>query len=303
MRVLLTGAGGQLGRDLQLALAGEVPPGGVPLAPGHPRRPRSIDVVAADRSRLPIDVRGAVAAVVDGVRPDVIVHAAARTDVDGCEGDRDGAFLVNALGTRHLVEAAGRVGAHLVYISTDYVFDGRLGRPYCEWDEPNPLSVYGASKLAGEHECPPSATVVRTSWLAGVHGDNAVRRVLGLAREEAPLRFVDDQRGSPTFTADLAVRVAALALERLPGTYHVTNAGAATRFELARAVLAAVGADPGRVQAISTADLDPPPAAPRPVDSSLDNAGLRLAGWPALPAWEDGLSRFVAALGIAPGPR
>jgi len=298
VRVLLTGAGGQLGRDLQLALAGEVPPGGVAPNHGRARPAADVDVIAADRARLPIDVRGAVHAAVDGVRPDVIVHAAARTDVDGCEGDPDGAFLVNALGTRHLAEAAARVGAHLVYISTDYVFDGTAGRPYREWDEPNPLSVYGASKLAGERECPPSATVVRTSWLAGVHGENAVRRVLRAAFEEAPLRFVDDQRGSPTFTADLALTVARLAFERLPGTYHATNEGSASRFELARAVVAAAGQDPDRVQAITTADLDPLPPAPRPADSSLDNAALRLAGLPTLAPWEEGLARFVVALGI-----
>jgi len=301
VRVLLTGAGGQLGRDLQLALAGEVPPGGPASRHGQAGPAVHVDVIAADRSRLPIEVRAAVQTAVDGVRPDVIVHAAARTDVDGCEGDPDGAFLVNALGTRHLAEAAGRIGAHLVYISTDYVFDGTAGRPYREWDEPNPLSVYGASKLAGERECPPSATVVRTSWLAGVHGENAVRRVLRAAFEEAPLRFVDDQRGSPTFTADLAPIVALLALERLPGTFHAANEGTATRFELARAIVAAAGQDPGRVQAITTADLDPLPPARRPVDSSLDNAALRLSGLPTLAPWEEGLARFVAALGIETG--
>jgi dTDP-4-dehydrorhamnose reductase len=142
---------------------------------------------------------------------------------------------------------------------------------------------------------------VRTSWLAGVHGENAVRRVLRGAFAEAPLRFVDDQRGSPTFTADLALAVAGLAFERLPGTYHAANEGSATRFELARAVVAAVGQDPGRVEAIATADLDPRPPARRPVDSSLDNAALRLAGLPTLAPWEDGLARFVAALGIETG--
>jgi dTDP-4-dehydrorhamnose reductase len=299
VRVLLTGAGGRLGRDLQLVLGGEVAPGGVApprVAPGLFGR---VEVVAADRQRLPIDVRGAVLEAVAGIRPDVIVHAAARTDVDGCESDPDGAFSANAIGTRHLVEAAGRVGAHVVYLSTDYVFDGRAGRPYREWDDPHPLSVYGASKLAGERECPPSATIVRTSWVTSAHGDSTVRRMLQQAFEEAPLRYVDDQRGSPTFSADLAVTVATLALERLPGLYHATNAGSATRFELAQALVAAAGQDPGRVEPIKTADLDPPPPAVRPADSSLDNAALRLAGLPALPPWQDGLQRFVEALGIA----
>jgi dTDP-4-dehydrorhamnose reductase len=295
VRVLLTGAAGRLGRDLHLALAGAAPPGGVPPEHARSLSSGSVDVIAADRQRLPIDVRGAVLEAVEGVRPDVIVHAAARTDVDGCELDPDGAFLVNALGTRHVAEAAARVGAHLVYISTDYVFDGKTGR-YREWDTPNPISVYGASKLAGERECPSSATIVRTSWLAGLYGDSAVRRMLQQAFEESPLRYVDDQRGSPTFAADLAVTVATLALERLPGTYHVTNEGSATRFELAQAVVAAVGQDPGRVEPITTADLDPRPPAPRPADSSLDNFALRLAGLPAPAPWREGLARFVAAL-------
>jgi dTDP-4-dehydrorhamnose reductase len=295
VRVLLTGAGGRLGRDLHFALAGAVPPGGVQPVHAGPRSSASIDVVAADRERLPIEVRAAVLEAVEGIRPDVIVHAAARTDVDGCEGDPDGAFLVNALGTRHVVEAAGRVGAHLVYISTDYVFDGTQGN-YREWDAPNPISVYGASKLAGERECPPTATIVRTSWLAGLFGESAVRRVLALAREEAPLRFVTDQRGSPTFAADLAMTVTTLAYERLPGTYHVTNEGSATRFELAEAIVVANGQDASRVEPITTADLDPKPPAARPADSSLDNFALRQSGLPTLPSWRDGLGRFLAAL-------
>jgi dTDP-4-dehydrorhamnose reductase len=305
VRVLLTGAGGRLGRDLHVALAGGVAPGGLAPRNAGPPATGSVDVVAADRQRMPIEQRGAVLAAVDGVRPHVIVHAAARTDVDGCERDPDGAFRANAMGTRHLVEAADRFGAHLVYISTDYVFDGKRasgfdGRPgnYREWDEPNPLNVSGASKLAGERECPPSATIVRTSWLAAVYGDSAIRRMLQQAYEEAPLRYVNDQRGSPTFSADLAVTVATLALERLPGLYHATNFGSASRFELARAVVAAAGQDTSRVEPITTAELDPRPPAARPVDSSLDNAALRLAGLPALPHWEDGLDRFVAALGI-----
>jgi dTDP-4-dehydrorhamnose reductase len=303
VRVLLTGAGGRLGRDLEFALAGVVPPGGVASAHVGSRPSASVEVVAADRRRLPIDERGAVLEAVLGVRPDLIVHAAARTDVDGCEGDPDGAFLVNALGTRHLAEAAGRVGAHLVYISTDYVFDGKSpsafeGKPgnYREWDTPNPLSVYAASKLAGERECPPSATIVRTSWMATLYGQCAVGRMLELMRAEAPMRFVTDQRGSPTFAADLAVTVATLAFERLPGLFHVTNEGSATRFELAQAVVAARGKDPSRVEPITTADLDPQPPAKRPADSSLDNFALRGVGLPPLAPWQDGLRRFVAAL-------
>jgi dTDP-4-dehydrorhamnose reductase len=188
------------------------------------------------------------------------------------------------------------VGAHLLYVSTDYIFDGTSDRPYREWDAPNPQSVYGASKLAGERECRPGSTIVRTSWVCGAHGANMVKTALRLADGDGELRFVDDQHGSPTFTADLAPAIVTLGLDRRPGTFHVTNGGATTWWGFVRAVLTAAGADPGRVHAIATADLQPPRPAPRPANSVLDNLALRLGGLPALPDWQDGLSRLVAAL-------
>lgn len=233
---------------------------------------------------------------VSALRPDVVVHAAAWTAVDACEGDPDRALRVNALGTRNVAEAAGMVGAHLVYLSTDYVFDGTSDHPYVEWDEPHPLSVYGRSKLGGERECPPDATIVRTSWVCGFSGSNMVKTVLRLAAGDGPLRFVDDQRGTPTFTADLAAAIVTLGLDRRPGTYHVTNAGSTTWFGLVQAVLKAAGYDAGRVEPISTAELDPPRPAPRPANSVLDNAALRLGGLPLLPEWQDGTARLVDVL-------
>ncbi|HUI03719.1 MAG TPA: dTDP-4-dehydrorhamnose reductase [Acidimicrobiales bacterium] len=299
MRVLVTGAGGQLGRDLADAFSGRVPTAGRAHDPATGRlgaRP-VCDVVAADHGRLDVSDRGAVLAAVEGVRPHVVVHAGAWTAVDACESDPDRAFAVNALGTRHVAEAARRWGAHLVYVSTDYVFDGTATRPYVEWDRTNPLSVYGRSKLAGELELDPGSTVVRTSWVCGAHGSNMVRTVLRLASTPGALRFVDDQRGSPTFTADLAGAICVLAADRLPGTFHVTNAGVTSWYEFARAVLAAAGHDPARVEPIATAELDPPRPAPRPANSVLDNAALRLMGMPALPDWHDALGRLVDALG------
>ncbi|MHB1584700.1 MAG: dTDP-4-dehydrorhamnose reductase [Acidimicrobiales bacterium] len=302
MKVLVTGAGGQLGHDLVLALSGRVPPGGRRRALFGPEGPSSgagVDVVGTDHRCLPVENRAAVLEAVAALRPDVVVHAAARTDVDGCETDPDGAFGVNALGTRHVAEAAARHRAHLVYLSTDYVFDGAADRPYREWDPPRPVSVYGASKRAGELECPPGATVVRTSWVCGYAGANIVKTALRLAAGPGELRFVDDQRGSPTFTADLAAALVTLATDRRPGLFHVTNRGATTWYGFVRAVLAAAGHDPDRVQPISTADLVPRRPAPRPANSVLDNAVLRLEGLPELPDWEDGARRLVAALGAA----
>jgi dTDP-4-dehydrorhamnose reductase len=298
MRVLVTGAGGQLGRDVCDALSGVVPVGGLAGAESTGRlgaRP-AVDVVGADHGRLDVADRTAVMAALDEVRPDVVIHTAAWTAVDACEGDPDRAFATNALGARHLAEGARRYGAHVVYISTDYVFDGTSDRPYLEWDEPHPLSVYGRSKLGGERELDPGATIVRTSWVCGAHGSNMVRTVLRLAAGPGPLRFVDDQRGSPTFTADLAGAVSVLALERLPGIFHITNQGVTSWYEFAGAVLAAAGDDPSRIEPITTAELTPPRPAPRPANSVLENAGLRLSGLALLPDWHDGLGRLVPAL-------
>jgi dTDP-4-dehydrorhamnose reductase len=283
MKILLTGAGGQVGRELVAAFAGH-------------------EVTAADRAALDASDREAVLAAVTALGPDAVVHAAAWTDVDGCEGDPERALLVNGLATRHVVDACRRVGAHLCTFSTDYVFDGRRPGPdpdpYVEWDPPNPESVYGRSKLAGELEASadPGATIVRTAWVCGVHGKNMVKTILRLAETHDTLRFVDDQRGSPTSARDLAGAVRRLVVDRRPGCFHVTNQEPATWFDVARAVLASSGQDPARVEPISTADLDPPRAAPRPPSAVLDNAALRLSGLPLLPDWHDAFEQLVREL-------
>ncbi len=309
MKVLVTGAAGQLGRDLVDALSGAVPSGGLAgeVSTGRLGARPPVEVVAADVAgletvptglRLPLDItdRSAVLSVMEAVRPDIVIHGAAWTAVDACESDPDRAFTVNALGTRNMVEGARRTGAHLVYISTDYVFDGTSDRPYREWDPPHPLSVYGLSKWGGEQEVGPDATVVRISWVAGAHGANMVGTVLRLAATPGPLRFVDDQHGSPTFTADLAGVLTVMATERLPGLFHVTNQGVTSWYGFAREVLSAAGDDPARVEPITTADLDPPRPAPRPANSVLDNAALRLSGLPLLPDWHDALARLVPVM-------
>jgi dTDP-4-dehydrorhamnose reductase len=281
VKALVTGAAGQVGIEVTRALE----------ARGH-------DVTATTRERLDITNRDAVGAAVDTLRPEVIINAAAYTAVDAAEGDPDGAYAGNALGVRHLAEAATRVGAHLVQLSTDYVFDGTKDTAYLEWDPPNPASVYGASKLAGEYEAQaaPSWTVVRTSWVCSAHGSNMVRTILTVAGRQQELAFVDDQRGCPTFADDLSEVVVRLAVDRRPGLYHATNEGAVSWYEFAQAVLTASGDDPNRVRPIATSDLDPPRPAPRPANSVLDNAALRLAGLPTAPPWDAALARAVAAL-------
>jgi dTDP-4-dehydrorhamnose reductase len=276
-RVLVTGAGGQIGRELVDACAGD-------------------DLIAADHATLDVADRDAVLQAITSTAPDVIVHAGAWTAVDACEGDSDRAFRVNALGTRHVAEGARRIGAWVCYLSTDYVFDGTKPEPYVEWDAPNPMSVYGRSKLGGESELDHGATIVRTSWVCGRHGSNMVKTILRLAGEHEKLTFVDDQRGQPSFADDLAPMIRRLAVERRPGIFHVTNQGTVSWFEFARAVLEAAGLDPERVRPIPTADLDPPRPAPRPANSVLDNAALRLGGLPLLPHYRKPLERLVRQL-------
>jgi dTDP-4-dehydrorhamnose reductase len=300
VRILITGADGQLGRDLQDCLAGEVPAGGrrcALLGPEGPRPGLAHEVLGTDIDTMPVDDRDAVLTTFSAFRPQLVLHGGALTAVETCETEVDTAFAVNAVGTRHVAEAAALVGAHMVYVSTDYVFDGTADRPYREWDTPCPTSVYGASKLAGERECRPGSTIVRTSWVCGAHGANMVVTALRLAAAgDGELRFVDDQHGSPTFTADLAPAIVTLGLNSRPGLFHVTNAGATTWWGLVRAVLAEAGADPERVRPIATTELDPPLLATRPANSVLDNMALRLSGLPALPDWRDGLARLVPAL-------
>ncbi len=299
MRILITGADGQLGRDLRDCLEGTVPQGGVRcalLGPEGPRDGLSHEVLATDIHNMRVDDRDAVLDTFFRFRPEVVLHGGALTAVDLCESEVDLAYAVNALGTRNVAEAAALVGAHLLYVSTDYVFDGTSDRPYREWDRPDPASVYGASKLAGERECRPGSTIVRTSWVSGAHGANMVATALRLAEGDGELRFVDDQHGSPTFTADLAPALVTLGLDHRPGTFHVTNSGVTTWWGFVRAVLEMVGADPERVKPISTAELDPPRPAPRPANSVLDNMALRLAGLPSLPDWRGSLGRLVPVL-------
>jgi dTDP-4-dehydrorhamnose reductase len=299
MRVLVPGADGQLGRDLLDALEGRVPAGGRRcslLAPEGPFPGLDYEVLATDIGTMPVDDRDAVQYLFRAFRPDLVLHCGAITAVDACETEVDLAYAVNAIGTRNVAEAAVAVGAHLLYVSTDYVFDGTAARPYREWDAPNPLSVYGASKLAGERECPPGSTIVRTSWVCGAHGANIVKTVLRLADGDGTLRFVDDERGSPTFTADLAAAIVTLGTDKRRGIFHVTNSGTTTWWGLARATLEAAGKDPGRVHPISHTELEPPRPAPRPANSVLDNMALRLSHLPSLPDWKDGLVRLVNAL-------
>ena len=280
MKLVVTGAGGQLGVDVV-----------------RHAESRGDTVVAVDRAGLDIRDRDAVWSLIGSVRPDAVVNTAAYTAVDACESNVEHAHAVNGTAVGHLAEACHDVGAHLVHVSTDYVFDGTLDRPYREDDATNPQSVYGQSKLVGERLALPDATVARTSWVCGEHGANMVKLVLGLAADpDRTLTFVDDQRGCPSFTADLAPALHRLAADRHAGVVHVTNSGAVSWYEFVGEILRAAGHDPARVSPISSADLVPPRPAPRPANSVLDNAVWRAAGHPPLRDFREPLAELVARL-------
>jgi dTDP-4-dehydrorhamnose reductase len=282
VRVVVTGAGGQLGRDTVAACTSS-----------------GDEVLACDRGALDITDRDQVLGAITSFAPDAVIHCAAWTAVDACEDEPGRAFATNGLAVRWIAEACHRSGAHLVHLSTDYVFDGTLDRPYHEWDAPNPASVYGASKLAGEDEAlrlGGSAAVVRTSWVCGQHGTNMVRTVLGLIERQPVLSFVDDQIGNPTFTADLAPVLRRIALDRRSGVLHLTNSRSVSWFEFVREIVAAAGGDPGMVQPISSADLQPARPAKRPANSRLDNRAAQMSGLPSMRDFAEPLAELVAVL-------
>lgn len=269
-RWLVTGATGMLGRDMVAVLES--------AARG---------VTAFGRGELDILDAAAVHDAVDG--HDVVVNCAAWTAVDDAESHEDDAYAVNALGAQHLARAAAAHGARIVQISTDYVFDGRSQTPYAEDATPNPVSAYGRTKLAGEElvrAAAPDHLVVRTAWLYGRHGACFPRTIARLARERGALAVVDDQRGQPTWTRDVADLVVRLVdAEVHSGTFHATSSGETTWFDFAREVVAAAGLDPSLVTATSSDTLTRP--APRPSYSVLGHGSLERAGIDPIGPWRD----------------
>ncbi len=282
MRVLLTGAAGMLGRDLQTVAA----------AAGH-------EVVALTRADLDISDPQAVQRAITAAAPQAVINCAAYTNVDGAEGEgRDDAYTINANGAGYVAHAAALADARIVHVSTDYVFDGmKTTGPYVESDTTNPQSVYGASKLEGElavaRAAPASHTIVRTSWLYGNHGPCFPATILRLAAERERLSVVDDQRGCPTFTPDLAQALVTLATGRheLLGVVHVAAAGECSWFEFAREIVALAGVD-CTVLPCSTAQFPRP--AQRPAYSVLRSE--RGAQVPQLRDWHDGLRDYLRVM-------
>ncbi|MGG4400620.1 dTDP-4-dehydrorhamnose reductase [Paenibacillus amylolyticus] len=285
MKVLVTGASGQLGRDVVLLLEKE----------GH-------DVLACDRDQMDITNQAQCNEVVSSYHPEVIIHCAAYTAVDAAETDTDGAYKVNSVGTRNVAVAAEKVGAKLIYISTDYVFDGQSTNSYQEYDDTNPQSVYGKSKRAGEWLVQSLCTkwfVVRTSWVYGLHGNNFVKTILKLGQEKPKLQVVHDQKGSPTYTVDLALFLIELMGTEMYGIYHASNRGDCTWYEFTQAIFEEAQTSVGvSIQA----ELEPctteqfPRPAPRPVNSVMDHMSIRINGLTDLRPWREGLRDFIRSM-------
>jgi dTDP-4-dehydrorhamnose reductase len=276
-RVLVTGAAGMLGTEL------------VPLFR------REFDVTPADVAEFDLRDAAATDAFVAKAKPAVVINCAAYTDVDGAESDPEAAFDVNAGGAGNVAAAAERVGARVVQVSTDYVFDGTGDTPYAETDEPRPLGVYGRSKLAGERkvaEACSDALIVRTAWLYGHAGPNFIEKMLSLASSGRVLRVVDDQVGAPTNVRDLAGAILELIAVEATGVVNATNAGSCSWFEFAREILDLAGHQDIPVEPVTSEEFPRP--APRPGYSVLSLARLVSLTGKEPRSWQDALAEYLA---------
>lgn len=279
--ILVTGAKGQLGSDLVnvLKLSG-------------------YQVFGMGKTELDVTNEEEVNKVLTLLKPDIIIHCAAYTQVDKAESEPDLAFLINAIGTRNIAIAAEKVDSKLVYISTDYVFDGNSTKPYHEFSSVSPINIYGSSKLAGEmmvRDFHSKFFIIRTSWVFGINGNNFVKRMLQLSEEKETLKVVNDQTGCPTYTVDLSVCILQLIETNKYGIYHVSNTGSCTWFDFAKEVFRqtnkAVKLEPCTSEEFSR-------LAKRPLNSVIDQMGIRINQFDPLPHWQDALNRFLLQLKV-----
>ncbi|MFC7394681.1 dTDP-4-dehydrorhamnose reductase [Scopulibacillus cellulosilyticus] len=278
-KILITGANGQLGQDLSYIL-----------------KNRDFTVYPCDHTSLDITNQAQTASILNDIKPGIVIHAAAYTNVDQAESNLDQVFAVNAYGTRNVAVASERINAKLIFISTDYVFNGLKKEPYHEFDSPNPLSVYGQSKLAGEtfvREFHSKFFIVRTSWLFGKYGSNFVKTMLNLGKEEKVINVVNDQLGSPTYTVDLANRISEIIETEKYGTYHISNTGSCSWYEFAKAIFKESGMDV-KMHPVSTTSFPRP--APRPKNSVFEHRSLRLNGFHKMRHWRAALKDFLSEL-------
>lgn len=280
MKVLIIGSEGMLGHDLVNVLGVE----------------NEISTTTIDTLDI-TDIHKTIETVKE-INPDVVVHAAAFTDVDLSESKPDLAYKVNTIGTRNVAVACKEADSALVYISTDYVFDGTKGNPYYEYDQTNPLSVYGKTKYLGEvyiRDVLNKFYIVRTSWLYGFHGPNFVTTMLNLTKNNNVISVVNDQIGSPTYTVDLSKAIAQLIKKPAYGIYHITNSDYCSWYEYAREIFEIAGSDV-EVKPVSTEEFPRP--APRPKYSVLKNYNWKMEGFPEIRSYKDALKDYMKLLDI-----
>ncbi|MFD2614061.1 dTDP-4-dehydrorhamnose reductase [Paenibacillus gansuensis] len=276
MKVLITGANGQLGRELVEYLSG------------------NNEVLGFGREELDITSLESVFEIVKNESPEVIVHCAAFTAVDDAEQYPDSAYLVNAVGARNVAMAAEQQGSKLIYISTDYVFNGQATNPYCEYDNTDPQGIYGKSKRAGEVNVQTQCRkhfIVRTSWAYGKYGNNFVKTMIRLSKEKENLKVVADQIGSPTCIEDLCEFLSELMKTEKYGIYHASNTGVCSWYEFAHAIFEEIAADIS-LQPCATSDFPRP--AKRPAYSVMEHRMIRINGFKEFRHWRDALSAFLS---------
>jgi dTDP-4-dehydrorhamnose reductase len=276
MRIVVTGHKGQLGTALQKVLAGQ-------------------ELLGLDLPEHDITDAASIIDTIVGIEPDVVIHGAAMTDVDGCERDPEMAFRVNALGTQNIALACGRCGATMVHVSTNDVFDGRLGRPYYEWDTPSPQSVYSRSKAAAEFHVRTLLNrfyIVRTAWLYARGGSNFVTKIIAAADKHGALRVVTDEVSAPTYAPDLAEAIARLIYTDHYGIFHFANSGICSRYDWACKILQLSGRGHVLVEPITSDQW--PRAAPPPLYAPILNFTGAALGITLRP-WEEALEEYFSS--------
>lgn len=277
----MTGAKGMLGSDVCSLLS------------------QREEVIPLGKEDLDVRQVDKVISLLSEIKPDVVVHCAGYTDVDGCELKPQEAYLVNTVGTWAVASACQKMDAVMLYVSTDYVFDGSKGKPYTEIDEPNPLNEYGRSKWGGEKVVQMLLRrffIIRTAWLYGARGRNFVRTILQKSKETKVLRVVRDQIGSPTYTVDLARAISHLLSSSFYGIYHITNQGAVSWFDFAREIVRLAGLDVEVVPIESSQWRSP---ARRPPYSALASIAWNAFGFPPMRGWQSALADFLSQIGGA----
>lgn len=281
MKILITGANGQLGHDVVLEL-----------------KRRGHTPVITDREEMDITDRKSVNEFMENVMPEAVIHCAAYTAVDKAEEDVAACRLINADGTRNIAEACARLNSKLMYISTDYIFDGEGERPWEPDDKVTvPLNVYGQTKYEGEiavRENVERFFIVRIAWVFGINGSNFIKTMLRLGRQNGAVKVVNDQIGSPTYTEDLAVLLCDMIETDKYGCYHATNEGFCSWYDFACEIFKAAGMDNVTVTPVSSEEF--PVKAKRPHNSRMSKDKLDANGFKRLPAWQDAVKRYVELL-------